>query len=101
MAATIANKILDGSLQLFPRHGYLHTTIRDIAKIANVTEGSVFRMFGSKQALLAQAIRCKIIGSSDPAHPPLPAQNSGGSFDLHAVESAVRREIENILSIHF
>ena len=95
---TIAGKILNSTLQLFSKRGYYDITVKEIANAASVTEGSVFRMFGSKQALLAQAIRCKIIGSSDPAYPPQSAREPGGYFDCYTVELAVSQEIENILS---
>ena len=37
----------------FGRHGYEATTVRDIASAAGLSTGSVYRMFGSKDELLA------------------------------------------------
>jgi AcrR family transcriptional regulator len=37
----------------FGRHGYEATTVRDIASAAGVSTGTVYRMFGSKDELLA------------------------------------------------
>jgi len=41
----------------FGRRGYEATTIRDIAKAAGMSTGSVYRMFGSKDELLASIMR--------------------------------------------
>ena len=93
--ATLAGRILSTSLRLFAGFRYFQTTIRDIAGNAGVTEGSVFRIFGNKQDLLEQTLRCKIVGSFDPAFTP-PAEY-GRHSDRRAIESAVRKELVNFL----
>lgn len=42
-------KIADAALELFAHNGYKGTTTRDIAKLANVNESTLFKNFGSKQ----------------------------------------------------
>ncbi|MGB3161235.1 TetR/AcrR family transcriptional regulator [Carnobacterium sp.] len=44
--------ILQASLELFSVKGYSNTSTRDIAKAANVAEGTIFKHFGSKENLL-------------------------------------------------
>ena len=45
-------KVFEVSLQLFAQKGYGNTTIRDIAKAADISIGLLFHYFPSKQALL-------------------------------------------------
>ncbi|SEK65358.1 transcriptional regulator, TetR family [Carnobacterium iners] len=44
--------ILKASLELFSCKGYSNTSTKDIAKAANVAEGTIFKHFGSKENLL-------------------------------------------------
>ena len=44
--------ILQASLELFAGKGYSNTSTKDIAKSANVAEGTIFKHFGSKENLL-------------------------------------------------
>lgn len=48
-------KILQAALQLFAKEGYFATSTSKIAKVAEVSEGLIFRHFGNKEGLL-QAI---------------------------------------------
>ncbi len=47
-------KILQAALQLFARQGYDGTTTKDLAKLAGVAEGTVFRHFENKKAILIE-----------------------------------------------
>lgn len=49
-------QLLDVALELFSRHGFDGTTVRDIAGAANVTDGLIYRYFASKEELLEQVI---------------------------------------------
>lgn len=49
-------KILDVTLRLYAERGYLGTTTRRIAEEADVNEVTLFRHFGSKDALIRSAI---------------------------------------------
>lgn len=44
--------ILKASLELFSEKGYSNTSTKDIAQVANVAEGTIFKHFGSKENLL-------------------------------------------------
>jgi AcrR family transcriptional regulator len=45
-------KILQAALQLFAKEGYYATSTSKIAKVAEVSEGLIFRHFGNKEGLL-------------------------------------------------
>jgi AcrR family transcriptional regulator len=50
--------ILNAAVQVFSQHGFRGSTTRRIAEAAEVNEVTIFRYFGSKDALLQEAIRC-------------------------------------------
>ncbi len=47
-------RILKAALKLFARQGYDGTTTRDLAEAANVAEGTLFRHFSNKKAILVE-----------------------------------------------
>ncbi|MEM8722862.1 MAG: TetR/AcrR family transcriptional regulator [Cyanobacteria bacterium P01_G01_bin.39] len=47
-------KILQAALRLFAKHGYDGTTTKDLAKSAGIAEGTLFRHFPSKKAILVE-----------------------------------------------
>jgi AcrR family transcriptional regulator len=47
-------RILKAALRLFARKGYDGTTTRDLANAANVAEGTLFRHFANKKAILVE-----------------------------------------------
>lgn len=47
-------RILKSALRLFARQGYDGTTTRDLAEAANVAEGTLFRHFPNKKAILVE-----------------------------------------------
>lgn len=68
--------ILNAAVQVFSQHGFRGSTTRRIADAAEVNEVTIFRYFGSKDALLQEAIT-QSAGSpfskplpSDPVDPP-------------------------------
>lgn len=48
--------ILSASLILFAEKGYSNTSTKDISRLANVAEGTIFKHFGSKENLLYASI---------------------------------------------
>ncbi|WP_204141757.1 TetR/AcrR family transcriptional regulator [Halomicronema sp. CCY15110] len=52
LANDTETKILQAAQQLFARQGYGGTTTRDLAQAAGVAEGTLFRHFESKKAIL-------------------------------------------------
>jgi AcrR family transcriptional regulator len=47
-------RILKSALRLFSRQGYDGTTTRDLAEAANIAEGTLFRHFPNKKAILIE-----------------------------------------------
>ncbi|HEY9738711.1 MAG TPA: TetR/AcrR family transcriptional regulator, partial [Trichocoleus sp.] len=52
--ADTQTKILDAALRLFSQKGYGGTTTRDLAQAAGVAEGTLFRHFENKKAILIE-----------------------------------------------
>jgi AcrR family transcriptional regulator len=51
------NRILGAALEVYGQRGFRGATTRRIAAVAGVNEVTIFRQFGSKQALLTEALR--------------------------------------------
>ncbi|HEV8150952.1 MAG TPA: helix-turn-helix domain-containing protein [Gemmatimonadales bacterium] len=54
----LRDKILHAATELYAETGFRGTTTRQIAQRAGVNEVTLFRHFGSKTALLSEAIQC-------------------------------------------
>ena len=67
--------ILNAAVQVLSQHGFRGSTTRRIAEAAEVNEVTIFRYFGSKEALLQEAINTPVeVGlivplPSDPVNP--------------------------------
>ncbi len=59
-------RITEAALRLFLERGYLATTIEAIAGEAGVAPATVYQAFGTKQAVLAQALDTSIAGDDAP-----------------------------------
>lgn len=68
----LRQKILDAATELYAETGFRGTTTRQIAQRAGVNEVTLFRHFGSKTALLHEAIRCACATSGPAALPERP-----------------------------
>jgi AcrR family transcriptional regulator len=53
----IRDKLLDAAARVYAEHGYRGATTRRIAQEAGVNEITLFRHFGSKDALILEAVR--------------------------------------------
>lgn len=74
-------RILAAALRIYGEHGFSGSTTRRIASEARVNEVTIFRQFGSKAALMAEAVL------TPPAVPPLPMlpENPGDPVtELHS-----------------
>jgi AcrR family transcriptional regulator len=57
MASKIQGRIMDAAIELFANYGYFGATTRDLAKKSRVTEGSIYRLFRSKERLFEDAVQ--------------------------------------------
>lgn len=65
-AAARKDQILDAAVRLFAGRGYHRTTTKDIAVEADISEGTIYNYFSSKEALLF-AILARLVEQTDPA----------------------------------
>ncbi|NJL51603.1 MAG: TetR/AcrR family transcriptional regulator [Hydrococcus sp. SU_1_0] len=84
-------KILQAALQLFAKRGYEGTTTKDLAKSAGVAEGTLFRHFTSKKAIL---IEVATAGWVDILTDLLTELSEMGSYQ--AVSQVMRRRMLNM-----
>jgi AcrR family transcriptional regulator len=73
----LRQKILNAATELYAETGFRGTTTRQIAQRAGVNEVTLFRHFGSKTALLHEAIRCACATSGPSALPEAPTDPRG------------------------
>jgi AcrR family transcriptional regulator len=64
-AEATRRRILDAAAALFAEAGYGRTSAASLARAAEVSEASVFAVFGSKANLLAEVIRDQVTRHSD------------------------------------
>lgn len=88
--------ILNAAVQVFSQHGFRGSTTRRIADAAAVNEVTIFRYFGSKDALLQEAIR-----GSDTAvfSKPLPEDPQNPSHELTEWCTAVVNHLHSRSSV--
>ncbi len=75
----IRQKLLGAAAQVYAETGYRGATTRRIAQAAGVNEVTLFRHFGSKEALIQEALRCSTL---DEILPDLPASPSRPEAEL-------------------
>jgi len=92
----LRQKILDAATQLYAETGFRGTTTRQIAQLAGVNEVTLFRHFGSKTALLHEAIQCACATSGPGILPQTPVHPRAELLDwatLHWNELWARRSV--------
>jgi len=50
-------RLIEVAFFLFSEYGYARTTTKDIAKRASVSEVTLFRIFGTKEALFEEVLK--------------------------------------------
>lgn len=85
------NALLDVTARLYAEHGWRGTTTRRIAEAAGVNEVTIFRQFGSKEALLLESIQT---ASQDDVAPALPAEPGDLRAELTSWVVAHHAEID-------
>jgi outer membrane protein len=96
MTAPTKDHILDAAARLYGEHGFRGTTTRRIAQEAGVNEVTLFRLFGSKTALLLEALR---IHSVEPIRAELPTVPVDPLAELTEWCTHKRRAISNMRAI--
>jgi outer membrane protein len=96
MTAPTRDHILDAAARLYGEHGFRGTTTRRIAQEAGVNEVTLFRLFGSKTALLLEALR---VHGVEPTGAELPAVPVDPLGELTQWCAHKRRAISGMRSI--
>jgi AcrR family transcriptional regulator len=87
MAQSVAEprqRLIDAAIAVFGECGFRGATTRRIADAAGVNEVTIFRIFGSKSALLEEAVRQSEAHTTRPAHTELPEEPGDPEFELEA-----------------
>ena len=82
------SRILRAAIQAFSRDGYHQTRISDIAKAANVADGTVYLYFDSKKELLSRIFEERMSGSLE-----------RGREELERIDGAVAK-LRRIVELH-
>jgi AcrR family transcriptional regulator len=64
-AETAKKMIVAAALEAFLEHGYVGTTMDDIAERAGVARRTIYNQFGSKASLLIAVINDRVVGSEE------------------------------------
>ncbi|HXB21492.1 MAG TPA: TetR/AcrR family transcriptional regulator [Candidatus Solibacter sp.] len=92
-----AAQILEAAIELFADYGYFGTTIRDVAKKADVTAMTIYRLYKSKDGLFEVTLNTVIKRSLDQAHFLLAVFNSKDKRDSQAlITTAVRQWYDSL-----
>lgn len=92
-------ELLRAAARVFAQHGFRGSTTRRIAIEAGVNEVTIFRYFGSKDALLREAITCASAGSHPAGLPEVPvdpareltAWSQSRLAHLHSMRDIIRQ----------
>jgi AcrR family transcriptional regulator len=85
---------------LFLARGYPSTTIEAIAAAADVPEASVYRLFGSKKAILSAILQVAFVGDDEPAalHDRPEARAAAAQADPRALLAGYARVARSVLT---
>jgi AcrR family transcriptional regulator len=92
----IRDKILSAAARVYGQHGFRGATTRLIAQEADVNEVTLFRTFGSKEALIEEAIRFHSESAEFarlPEEPNDPERELGEWCDAHIAHIRRRRSL--------
>lgn len=82
---TTRDALLASAIELFAQHGPASVSIRDVARHAGMNHGLLHRHFGSKDALIAEAIEVGIA-------PLMPGALAPGGLDIDQVVAVMHRD---------
>ncbi|MBI2797395.1 MAG: TetR/AcrR family transcriptional regulator [Gemmatimonadetes bacterium] len=92
----LRDRLLDAAVKVYGAHGYRGATTRRIADAAGVNEVTLFRTFGSKAALIDEAVRARS-GASGVAS--LPVEPADPQAELTAWATALHGHLRRMRSL--
>ena len=81
MSNDVREKIITAAMTAYAESGFQGATTRRVAEIAGVNEVTIFRNFGSKAALMDEAL-FRRVAALKIVDPPLPAEPSDPEAEL-------------------
>lgn len=102
MTVPTREQILDAAARLYADHGFRGTTTRAIAEAAGVNEVTLFRLFGSKETLIVEALRTRSVPVHVGTLPEVPrdpeSELAAWCAQTHAVLLSMRSMIRQAMS---
>ena len=92
----LRDRLLDAAVKVYGAHGYRGATTRRIADTAGVNEVTLFRTFGSKAALIDEAVRGRAGSGVAPVLPVTPADPAA---ELSAWATAIHGHLRRMRSL--
>ena len=83
--------VLDAAREVFLRGGYLGTNMDEIAALSGVSKQTVYKHFGSKEALFVEIVTSMTTGAGDTVHDRLPEPAEGDDLAEYLREYAYRQ----------
>lgn len=78
-------EILDVALDLFTRHGYDRTSVREVARLTGLSQAGLLHHFSSKEELFTEVLRRR-----DARNEHEYVENDGGAVDAPGLVSIIR-----------
>jgi AcrR family transcriptional regulator len=83
--------ILDAATEVFLKGGYLGTNMDEIAALSSVSKQTVYKQFGSKEALFVEIVTSMTNDAGDLVHDELPDPGSSGDVATYLNDYAYRQ----------
>jgi TetR/AcrR family transcriptional regulator, mexJK operon transcriptional repressor len=88
--------ILDAATTLFLRHGYLGTSMDEVAARAGVSKQTVYKHFADKESLFSEIVTTTVGEVSDPNYRDVVTLRESGDVDADLRDLA-RRQLERVM----
>ncbi|MCB2073667.1 MAG: TetR/AcrR family transcriptional regulator [Novosphingobium sp.] len=97
-ALATRNALLELAARMFAERGYVETSMRDIAKAASLTTGSLYGHFRNKADLLAEVLNLRIVDEFGADHPSsVDEENMRTGLASFAVNFPRREELRALI----
>ena len=97
-ALATRNALLELAARMFAERGYVETSMRDIAKAASLTTGSLYGHFRNKADLLAEVLNLRIVDEFGADHPSsVDEENMRTGLASFAVNFPRREELRELI----
>ena len=88
--------IMEATTSLFLEHGYVGTSMDDIAAAASVSKQTVYKQFVDKETLFDEVVRTMVTAASDPVFAAVHELAASGDLEADLLAVA-RRQLELVL----